>query len=46
MLYALYGTPAESLCGLQIKQLRKFVEQNAPALENAGYELQERAKTM
>ena len=23
ILYAIYGTPAESLCGLQVKQFRK-----------------------
>lgn len=39
MLYAIYGTPAESLCGLQIKQLRKYVQENASALEKAGYDV-------
>lgn len=39
MLYAIYGTPAESLCGLQIKQLRKFVGEHVPELTNAGYEI-------
>ena len=33
MLYAIYGTPAENLCGLQIKQLRAYVEQNADVLK-------------
>lgn len=39
MLYAIYGTPAESLCGKQIKQLRTYVGENVPALTNAGYEV-------
>lgn len=39
MMYALYGTPAENLCGVQIKQLRKYVGENVPALTNAGYEI-------
>lgn len=39
MLYAIYGTPAESLCGKQIKQLRTYVGKNVPALTNAGYEI-------
>ncbi len=33
MLYAIYGTPAESLCGLQIKQLRTYVRENKAVLE-------------
>lgn len=37
MLYAIYGTPAESLCGKQITQLRKFVKENAAELEKEGY---------
>jgi ribonucleoside-triphosphate reductase len=41
MLYALYGTPAESLCGKQIKQLRQYVGENVPALVNAGYEVEQ-----
>ena len=39
MLYAIYGTPAESLCGKQIKQLRNYVGKNVPALTTAGYEI-------
>lgn len=39
MLYAIYGTPAENLCGLQIKQLRTYVGQHVEELRNAGYEV-------
>lgn len=36
MLYAVYGTPAESLCGKQIEQLREFVKVHFTELEKAG----------
>lgn len=39
MLYAIYGTPAENLCGLQVKQLRKYVGEHVPELTTAGYEV-------
>lgn len=39
MLYAMYGTPAESLCGKQIKQLREYVKDHHEELEAAGYEV-------
>ncbi len=35
ILYAIYGTPAESLCGKQIKQLRAYTMQHATELKNA-----------
>lgn len=37
ILYAIYGTPAESLCGKQIKQLREYVRENMEQLETVGY---------
>ena len=37
ILYAIYGTPAESLCGKQIKQMREYVRENMEQLEAAGY---------
>ena len=39
MLYALYGTPAENLCGKQITQLRDYVKLNVDKLEAAGYKV-------
>ena len=44
MLYAIYGTPAENLCGLQIRQLRKYVGENVPALTNTGYEITQKGE--
>lgn len=38
MLYAIYGTPAESLCGKQVKQLREYVKYHLDDLIKAGYE--------
>lgn len=40
MLYAIYGTPAESLCGKQIKQMRSFVEKHVEELKMVGYDVQ------
>lgn len=39
MLYAIYGTPAESLCGKQIKQLRSYVGKHVQALTDRGYDV-------
>lgn len=39
MLYAIYGTPAESLCGKQIEQLRTYVAKCADELKDCGYEI-------
>lgn len=44
MLYAIYGAPAESLCGKQIKQIRTFVAANVPALISAGYEIERKGE--
>jgi ribonucleoside-triphosphate reductase len=35
VLYAIYGTPAESLCGRQVAQLRAYTRQYADELMNA-----------
>lgn len=37
MLYAVYGTPAENLCGKQIEQLRNYAKNHFTELEKAGY---------
>lgn len=39
MLWAVYGTPAENLCGLQITQLREFTKNHVMELTNAGYDV-------
>ena len=41
MLYAIYGTPAENLCGKQVEQIRAYVKRNCDALTAAGYEVVE-----
>lgn len=38
MLYAVYGTPAENLCGVQIRQLREHIKIHFSELETAGYQ--------
>lgn len=44
ILYAIYGTPAENLCGLQIKQLRNYTKLHIDELEAAGYEVHKNNK--
>lgn len=39
MLYAIYGTPAENLCGLQIRQLRNYISEHVSELRNCGFEV-------
>ena len=39
MLYAIYGTPAEGLCGKQIAQLRAYVKSHENELAAKGYEI-------
>lgn len=39
MLYAIYGTPAENLCGKQIEQIRNYVAEHVKDLEEVGYEV-------
>ena len=40
ILYALYGTPAESLCGKQVEQMREYVKLHAEAIEAAGFKVE------
>ncbi len=41
MLYAIYGTPAESYCETAVKQIRAYTKLNRLALIKAGYDVQE-----
>ncbi len=36
ILYAIYGTPAESLCGKQVVQIRDYTRLNIDSLESVG----------
>lgn len=44
ILYAIYGTPAENLCGLQIKQLRNFIKLHVDELETVNYDVHKNNK--
>ena len=44
MLYAVYGTPAESLVGKIVLQIRSYTRLNYLALKEAGYEIEENEK--